>query len=105
MFKQRNTVSQWRITVAVEKHEVLHISACAHACVRACSLAYPACNAYGPHSDVICGLWLHIFDIISETERFSKKKKVIEYKMCFHLLYNFCIEHFSSLEEFRKTLS
>ena len=23
--------------------------------VRACSLAYPACNAYAPHCDVICG--------------------------------------------------
>ena len=47
-----------------------------------------------------------IFSTLSQKRNdFRKKKKVIEYKMCFHLLYNFCIEHFSSLEEFRKTLS
>ena len=28
-------------------------------CVRVCSLAYPACNAYAPYCDVICGLCLH----------------------------------------------
>jgi hypothetical protein len=31
------------------------VRACACLCVRACSLAYPACNAYAPYCDVICG--------------------------------------------------
>ena len=32
--------------------------------------------------------------ITSKTARFSKKK-VNEYKMCFDLIYNFCLKHFS----------
>jgi hypothetical protein len=28
---------------------------CLRACVRACTLAYPACNSYAPYCDVICG--------------------------------------------------
>ena len=63
--------------VAVEKQQVLHISVCVRASVgacvcayvcgwlpgrvgvcmhmRACSLAYPACNAHAPYYIVICG--------------------------------------------------
>ena len=35
------------------------------------------------------------FRIITQTPRFSEKKKVIEHKMCFDFLYNFCPKHFS----------
>ena len=57
--------------VAEEKQKVPHICACVRsgACmrVRACSLAYPARNAYVPYCDVICGPSgpAIFFDIIS----------------------------------------
>jgi hypothetical protein len=66
---------------------------CVCACVRAraYSFSYPACNAYAPYFNVIfdpsgCSI---LFDIISKTARSSKKKNVIEHKMCFDFLYNF----------------
>ena len=44
--------------------------------LRACSLAYPACNAYAPSYDVIYGSYssTKCFDIISYTAPFSEKK-------------------------------
>jgi hypothetical protein len=75
--------------VAVEKQEVLHACACVHAGVcmriRVYGLANPARNAYAPYCDVISdpSVSTTFFDIISETVRFSeRKKKAIEYQMC-----------------------
>jgi hypothetical protein len=55
----------------------------ARACVRACSHACPAFNAYAPYCDIICsphGSTI-FFDILSKTARFSGKE-VTEHKMC-----------------------
>jgi hypothetical protein len=50
----RNIEARSRIIVAVEKHYIIPCT-----CLRACSLAYAAHNAYTPYCDVICSLWLH----------------------------------------------
>jgi hypothetical protein len=51
--------------------------------VRACSLAYPACNAYAPYCDVICGpSRANIFSTLSHKWR-EFSEKVSEQKMCF----------------------
>ena len=45
-----------------KKYSITYMSVCApgrvdmRVRVRACSLAYPACNAYAPYYVVICGL-------------------------------------------------
>ena len=81
------TLMRVRVTSAVEKQQVLYICLCV--CERqsvrvgarvsgrvyACSLAYPARNAYAPYCDVICGPSgsTIFFDIISQTVRFSGK--------------------------------
>jgi hypothetical protein len=69
----------------------LLVCVCVRACrylgvcmrISACSLANPACNAYVPYCDVICGpsISTTFFNIISYTVCFSKKK-VIERKIC-----------------------
>jgi hypothetical protein len=50
--------------------------------IRACSLANPACNAYAPYCDVICGpsVSATFFDIVINGAIFGKK--VIQHKMC-----------------------
>jgi hypothetical protein len=59
---------------------------CVHACecprVWVCSLAHPACNAYVPYCDIICGPSgsITFFDIIHKLHDFQKK--VAEHKMC-----------------------
>ena len=67
MYVQRNIEGRALIIVAVENQYYLLICVCVRACmwitwragvcmrIRACSLAYPACNAYAPYCDVICG--------------------------------------------------
>jgi hypothetical protein len=63
--------------------------------VRACSLAYPACNACAPCCDVISGPFgCIIFDIVINSTIFWGKN-VTEHKTCFDFLYNLCLEHFS----------
>jgi len=46
-----------------------------------------------------CHLWLvclcHIFFTFSYKQHFRRKREVIEHKMCFDFLYNFCLKHFS----------
>jgi hypothetical protein len=91
MYVQRNIEERSQIIVAEKMQNVLHISV--HACVwmpgfvgvcmsvRVCSLAYPACNAYTPYCNVICGpLWLHYFSTFSHKQR--DLKNLIEYKIC-----------------------
>ena len=64
-----------------------------HACVY-CSLRYPACNAHAPY----CLPWP-----ASDLQYFFSHclinctilEKVIEHKMCFDNLYNFCLIYFS----------
>ena len=65
--------------------------------VRACSLAYPAHNAYAPYCDVICDpLRLHhLFRHYLINGTIFEKEKVMEYKMCFDFLHNLCLKHFS----------
>jgi hypothetical protein len=66
MYLQRNKEARSRIICAVEK-QYWPVCVCVRVGgrvgvfmrVRACSLAYPACNAYAPYCDVICGLGLH----------------------------------------------
>jgi hypothetical protein len=50
MYVLRNTEARSRIIVAVEKQQGLRINICL--CMRACSLAYAACDAYTPYCDV-----------------------------------------------------
>jgi hypothetical protein len=49
--------------------------------VRACSLAYPACNAYAPYCDVFCGPsgYTTFFEVIKDT---IFENKGTEHKMC-----------------------
>ena len=52
------TLKRVRETIfAVEKQDYVFVSerVCPGAWACACSLAYPACNAYAPHCDVTCG--------------------------------------------------
>jgi hypothetical protein len=51
-------------------------------CVRACSLDYPACKAYAPHCNVICGLsGSTVFSAFSH-KRHDSRKTFTEHKMC-----------------------
>jgi hypothetical protein len=58
-----------------------------------CSFRYPACNAHVPY----CRLWpARLYEIFPHChKRHDFRKKIIEHKMCFDFLYNFCLEHFS----------
>ena len=66
-------------------------------CVCICSLWYPPCNAHVPY----CLLWPALFYNISLYNLINGtiKKKVIEHKMGFKFLYNFCLKHFSLYDE------
>ena len=85
------------------------VCARALACVRGCARVhghasiqplYPACNAYAPCCDVICGpLWLHhIFRYYLIKLRFSKQE-VIEHKMCILIFSTIFVQNIS---HFRK---
>jgi hypothetical protein len=45
-----------------------------------CSLIYPACKAHAHYYIVICGL---------------SGRNLLNVKLCFDFLYNFCLQHFS----------
>ena len=85
-------------------------SACAHVgtgrvgvsmLLRACNRAYPACNAYAPYCDVICGPSVStiFFDIISWTGRFSEKK-LLNMKCVFLFSLQLCLKRFLFCEKF-----
>ena len=50
------------------------------------------------HYIVICGLpgSTILFHVISQTARFSKKKKLLKKNVCFDFLYNISLKYFSS---------
>jgi hypothetical protein len=65
--------------------------------VYVCGLTYPACNAHAPNYIVISGLsrcstFLHIIPLT--VRLFEGGGDVIEHKMCFEFLYNFCLKYF-----------
>ena len=91
MYVQRNIDARSRIAVAAEKLKVItylfvcarergYVRECPGSWPRACSLVYPACNAYAPYCVAICGLSgsTKFFGIISQTARLSGKK-IIEH--------------------------
>ena len=58
--------------------------------VRACSLAYSARNAYGPHCDVICSLWLHpVFRRYHINGMIFEKRSFWTWNVCFDFLSSF----------------
>ena len=65
-------------------------------CLYSC-LSCLACTVHLFCAALYCHLWLIwlscVFHFISYTAQFFKK--VIEHNACFHLLYNFCLKHFS----------
>ena len=66
-----------------------------------CSLSYPACKAHASYYIVPCGLsgstiFSHCHINLKD---FGVWGGVIEHKMCFELVYNFSLKHFSLLEE------
>jgi hypothetical protein len=69
---------------------------CTCARVNAYSLAYPACNAYAPYCDVICGhLLRHIVRNYVINGTIFGKKLLNTKCVCFDFLYNFYLKHFS----------
>jgi len=44
---------------------------------------------------VICGLSSYIFPHYLINSMIFNKKKLLNIKLCFDLLYNFCLKHFS----------
>jgi len=78
-----------------------------HCCsIKAISIIYSECvflglgiqRAMRIRHIAICGLsgCAIFFHIITQTARFSVKKQVIEYKMCFGFIYKLFPKHFSS---------
>ena len=61
--------------------------------VRACSLAYPACNSYTPYCKVICGFSGPPYFSILSHQRHDFRKKFLTSNMCFYFLYNLCLKH------------
>ena len=52
--------------------------------MRACSLAYPACNSYAPYCDAICGpLAPPNCSILSHKEHEFRKRKLLNIKCVF----------------------
>ena len=69
--------------ISITYSEWVCVCLCVCVCVCVCSLSYPACNAHAPY----CHLWparsTTFFHIISQTARFSKKKKKLLNKNVF----------------------
>jgi hypothetical protein len=67
--------------------------------VSICSFRRPTCKAHATYFIVISGLsgFTVFFHIISKRHDF--RKKILNIKLCFNMLYNFCLKYFSSEEE------
>jgi len=61
-------------------------------CVCVYSLRYPTCNAHSPYCHLLPVL--KYFSTLSHKRNNFRKKKVIDDRICFHFLYNFCLKHF-----------
>ena len=89
--------------VDVGKQWVLNIlSVCLYSC-----LIYSAYQQHAPYY-AICDLsdYTTFFqNYLTDGTIFGRRRLVIEHKMCFYFLYNFCPEHFSFREEFSDILS
>ena len=82
----------WTIIVAVENQLSIAYSESVS------SLRYPASNAHAPY----CHLWPALLcDIFPHylVNGLIYKKKLLNIKLCFDFLYNFCLTHFSFQEK------
>ena len=72
MYVERNIEAPSRIIVDVKKQYEYYLLVCV--CMRACSLANPASNAYAPYCDVIRGpsVYTIFFDIFINGATFGK---------------------------------
>jgi hypothetical protein len=101
----RITLRRVRETLLPWKSNKYYLLVCV--CMRACSLANPARNAYTPYCDVTCDSSVSTnFSTLTHKWCDFRGKKVVEYKMCFDFLYNFfCLKHVPFCEEFIAILS
>jgi hypothetical protein len=97
-YKYSVTLRCVRITTfAVEKqYDIFRV------CV--CSFGYPACKAHAPCYN-ICGLSSSsLFFTLSHKQQ-DFRRKVIEYRVCFDFLYDFCLKNLSFSEKLGEILS
>jgi len=92
-----------RVTiVAIKSNKYYIFWVCVCVCV---SVAFFIQHAKRMRPIVICGLpGSHIVPHYLIAGKILLKKKVIEHKMCFDLLYIVCLKHFSFWEEFSQVL-
>ena len=86
-------------------YSVVYVGACTCACVRAFSLAYPACKTYVPYCDVICGLWLHNIFRHYLINSMICRKRLLSTKYVFWLSLRLLSKTFLTLKEFSEILS
>jgi hypothetical protein len=72
-------------------HADVDVGARALACLRACSLYYPACATILPSTASLAPPNVSTFS----HKRYDLRKNVTEHDVCFDFSYNFCLKHFS----------